>query len=98
MKRATLVLAALVLSVGGAPRVAHGGPILSVFVGYADTLRPNPFFPSPWQGSPSTSFVGYEGGLYDTGAIRIDNLSGAAITVDVKVTLLGGLLVYDIWG
>ena len=33
-------------------------PGLTVEVGYADNLRANPFFPSPWAGSPNTIFVG----------------------------------------
>jgi hypothetical protein len=95
MRRTTLVLAALVLT-GGVPCAAHGGPI-AVFVGYADDLRPSPFFPSLWQGSPDTIFVGNGNGYYDAGAIRIDNTSGATLTVDVTVTLPPGI-VYDLWG
>ena len=29
-----------------------------LFLGYADTFRPNGGFPSPWRGSPNTTFVG----------------------------------------
>ena len=32
---------------------------IAVEVGYADNLRPNGYFPNPWNGSPDTTFDGY---------------------------------------
>ena len=44
-------------------------------VGYADSLRPNAFFPDPWEGSSNTIFWGRvaASGEYDAGAIQIIN-------------------------
>lgn len=54
----------------------------TVFVGYADDLRPSGFFPSPWFGAPNTVFFGVPGGGIDTGAIRIVNTGATPITVN----------------
>ncbi len=74
---------------------------IAVEVGYADNLRPNPFFPNPWNGSPNTIFAGYNStapGAYDSGAIRIINTTTSSITVtNVTVTLANGV-VYNLWG
>jgi hypothetical protein len=53
---------------------------ITVYVGYADDLRANPNFPNPWNGSPNTIFEG--GSSFDSGAVGVQNLSGAAITVN----------------
>ena len=69
---------------------------ITVQVGYADNLRANPYFPSPWQGSPNTTFVG-DTGTQDSGAILITNNITSAITVnDVSVNVAG--VVFDLWG
>jgi len=63
---------------------------VNVYVGYADSLRPNPNLPVPWQGSPNTTFVGGVDGsnAYDSGAIRLDNTTANTVTVkDVSVVL-----------
>ena len=52
-----------------------------VQVGYADGIRGGGFFPSPWAGDAGVVFVGDTSGSADAGAIRIDNLSGATMTV-----------------
>ena len=56
---------------------------LVVYVGYADNLRTNGFFPSPWVGgsnvvsqTPSPNSI-----LFDSGAIRIDNTGTTAVTI-----------------
>ncbi len=46
---------------------------ITVFVGYADNLRPSPYFPNPWDGSPNVIFLGQHGGEFDAGAIRLQN-------------------------
>ncbi|HYS02725.1 MAG TPA: RHS repeat-associated core domain-containing protein [Candidatus Eisenbacteria bacterium] len=68
---------------------------LSVYVGYADGLRPaGSIFPFPWQGSPGVVFVG--GGCCDNGAMRFDNSSDSPITFDhVTVDISGAH--FDIW-
>jgi uncharacterized membrane protein len=72
-------------------------PGLTVEVGYADNLRPNPFFPNPWNGSPNTSFVG-GGPSFDAGALRIINNSTNPVTIsDVTVRLFDGEK-FDLWG
>src|SRR5262249_57359948 len=40
---------------------------IEVFVGYADNLRPNSSFPTPWQGPPNVGFLG-GGPSFDAGA------------------------------
>jgi hypothetical protein len=98
MRFCTLAALALasVLSLG-AWRPAQAADI-SVYVGYADNLRPSPFFPNPWDGSPNTIFVGAAPSGYDAGAIRIDNTSASAITInDVSVVLPTGPT-FDLWG
>jgi hypothetical protein len=75
----------------------NSGSGVTVQVGYSDGLRGVGFFPSPWDGSPNTVFVG-SGAPFDAGAIRIINNGSSAITVnDVTVTLPGGQT-FDLWG
>ncbi len=72
---------------------------ISVAVGYADSLRPNSFFPNPWDGAPNTSFVGDPDGGYDAGAIMITNNTGAALTInDVVVSMPWNGNSWDLWG
>jgi len=71
---------------------------ISVYVGYADNLRPSGFFPNPWQGSPNTVFIG-GGGTFDAGAVRIDNTGSSLITIDsVSVDLQRPGPVFNLWG
>src|SRR5512133_2638187 len=55
-----------------------------VYVGYADGIRANGFFPNPWQGTPGVQyFNGNSGsGQFDAGAIRITNSGASAIVVN----------------
>lgn len=64
---------------------------LVMFVGYADGLRSNPFFPSPFLGDANVLDVGHAlGQSLDAGAIRIDNTGGSPVLVDsVGVELHG---------
>jgi RHS repeat-associated protein len=80
----------------GAIRLAQVA--LAVYVGYADNLRPSGVFPTPWQGSPNVVFLG-GGPVYDAGAIRLDNATDAAMSVDrVSVDLERPGPVFDLWG
>lgn len=66
------------------PAVASTG--ISVFVGYADSLRADPTnFPTPWVGSPGTVFSGCNptsACIYDAGAVRVVNNGSSTVTVD----------------
>jgi RHS repeat-associated protein len=71
---------------------------IAVFVGYGDSLRGNPAFPNPWQGSPHTLFLG-GGGQIDAGAVRLDNLTAQPVSVDkVTVDLQRPGPLFDLWG
>jgi len=71
---------------------------VSVFVGYADDLRPAPSFPIPWQGAPNVIFIGH-GPTFDAGAIRLDNTTDNPITVDkVVVDLQRPGPAFNLWG
>src|ERR1043166_9192577 len=55
-----------------------GKAALSVYVGYADGIRPaaGSIFPYPWEGSPGVIFEGCTGSCdYDAGAVRLVNNS-----------------------
>jgi hypothetical protein len=57
---------------------------IDVYVGYVNGLRAAGFFPSPWSGDPGVVFVG-AAPPYDAGAIRVDNVTGTQMTVDVRI-------------
>ena len=80
------------------PFFQSGTGSLGVSVGYADNLRANSNFPVPWQGSPNVMFLG--GGVsFDAGAVRLDNLSDAPLTIDSVVIDLGRPgPTFNLWG
>lgn len=53
-----------------------------VQVGYADNIRPSPFFPLPWQGGSLVDTFAGAGPSYDAGAIRVINTGATDITFD----------------
>jgi len=71
-----------------------------VQVGYADDLRPSPFFPIPWAGgSLVDTFAGAQSAGYDAGAIRIINTGATTITFNsLTVDSFGDGSSYSIWG
>jgi hypothetical protein len=70
----------------------------AVQVGYADDLRPSPFFPIPWAGSPNTIFIGATPNI-DAGAIRIDNTGATPFTItNLVVDSFGDGSSFAIWG
>lgn len=74
---------------------------LNVSVGYADSLRGNPNFPVPWDGAPNIMYIGIRNNYIDGGAIRLDNPSDQAVTVqNVTVRLPNhiGTQLYNLWG
>ena len=96
MKIMSMPLIALTIGAFIAPLAAQALPF-KVFVGYADSLRPTPFFPSPYD--TADIFQGNLGSL-DTGAVRIQNTSGANIVLnDLSVQLNPGVAgpVFAIW-
>jgi len=71
---------------------------VQVSVGFADGSSASANFPTPWQNSPNTVFVG-GGTPVDAGAIRIDNTSGAPLAIDsVAVDLQRGNAQFNLWG
>jgi RHS repeat-associated protein len=86
----------LSLTLGVASFTKQTSP-LSVYVGYADGLRPaGSIFPFPWEGSPNVTFVGCPGCSYDSGALRFDNSSNAPIVLDSVTVDIGGNH-FDLW-
>lgn len=87
------VFALLVVGLAIIPSAAWAGSI-TVQVGYADNLRPNPFFPSNFCNG-GTQFDGSSGatctGQFDAGAIRIENNTGANMIVSNVVVSFGGI-------
>ena len=80
----------------------HAGS-LDVYVGYADDLRPSPFFPSPWDGSPNTIFDGFSKAAhptqdFDAGAIRIDNTGAAPFIFNQAVVTFFNGVTFNLWG
>jgi len=71
---------------------------VAVFVGYADNLRANPTFPTPWQGDANVVFIGGDP-PFDAGAVRVDNPTGSPIVVDkLTVDLQRPGPLFDLWG
>ena len=81
---AGLGILSLVTAVSSAvPASATSG--IQVFVGYADILRADATtFPTPWDGSPQTTFYGCAPTTctYDASAVRIVNNTGSTVTVN----------------
>ena len=92
-----LPLVALLLAACGA-----NASNLKLYSGYADSLNKvgvrtaPPSFPNPWRGSNGVQFIG-TADPFDAGALRVENTTGDAITVD-KVTVDIGSKHYDFWG
>nr|MDQ6899137.1 hypothetical protein [Candidatus Dormibacteraeota bacterium] len=94
------VLLAAALTVLAMPPVfAAGG--LQVYAGYADLHHgptpgtPGPNFPTPWIGDANVVTPNSTSN-WDAGAIRLDNPTGADMTVYVTVSV--GDHFYDLWG
>ena len=94
----SLAKLATVVLVVGASSVAHASSY-DVQVGYADDLRPSPFFPNPWQGGTNVDvFAGGQTAGYDAGAVRIINTGATPITFDgMTVDSFGDGASFTIW-
>ena len=90
------ICAAIGLMLASAGRAEAG---VTVSVGYADDLRPSPFFPNPWAGSPGVSvFAGAPDGGYDTGAIMVQNTGSTSTTItNLVVDSFGDGASFAIW-
>src|SRR5438094_964649 len=103
-RRVSVVLCALLVMVATSMMAApsHAAQGVQIFVGYGDNdpIRPAPTqFPTPWEGDQNVIFQGCQPAancLYDSGAVRVQNNSGAAITVDAVVVHFDACA-YDIW-
>lgn len=73
---------------------------VNVYVGYADGLRPSPFFPTPWAGDAKVQhFAGQVTNDIDAGAILVQNTGSTAITIsDLLVDGFGDGASFHIWG
>ena len=92
-KRILILMGALLLITVS----ASAGNIV-VYVGYADNLRPSGFFPTPWLGGSGVVSQTPSGQSLDTGAIRIDNNTGAAVTIsNFTATFNAGAVVFNFW-
>jgi hypothetical protein len=85
---AIMALAVLCCIVLAAPLHAAS---YTVYVGYADGLRANGFFPSIWQGDAGVTFIGNSpGNAYDAGAIMIRNTGSTSLVVNSVSALING--------
>ena len=89
------VLAGLVI----APTISPAATF-DVLVGYADNLRASGFFPTTWLGDAGVVSETSAAGLFDSGAVRIDNTGATTLHIsNFTVTMNGGTgAVYNIWG
>jgi len=76
---------------------------VEVQVGYADGLRPSPFFPNPWSGGANVAlFAGFgtAGPMdFDAGAIRVINNGASPFTINnLVVDGFGDGASYSLWG
>jgi hypothetical protein len=78
--------------------LARAGSI-DVKVGYADGLRANGFFPSPWSGDAGVVFDGRTSGTFDDGAVRIDNTGASNVTIsNIFVDSFENGASFALWG
>lgn len=82
----------------GLPQPANAAGSYQVFVGYADNLRPSPFFPSPWMGDPLTGLFAGTGPTFDAGAVGIFDNGATPITINDMKVVLGGGQTFQLWG
>jgi PEP-CTERM motif len=94
-----LLSTALLVSVAGGLGVTEARADVNVFVGYADSLRPSGFFPTPWLGASGVVSESSSAQLFDAGAVRIDNTGASAVTISgMTVQMNGGSgPTYAIW-
>src|SRR5947207_10000037 len=83
LPRALTICAAIMFTVAGPFLSGHAAAQgYQVYVGYADDIRPSPFFPIPWQGDPTVGLFSGSPAPFDAGAIRVLNTDAVNITID----------------
>jgi hypothetical protein len=90
-----------VLALASTAREARASIVFDVKVGYADGLRAGGFFPNPWGGDPGVIFDGRTPtGVFDDGAIRIDNKGTSPFTISNVVvdSFENGAASFALWG
>ena len=72
---------------------------VSIYVAYAENERSPVYFPDPWLGSPKTTFLGYPGPAWDTGAILILNTgtTNVVLSQGAKVDGFADGSSYQLW-
>jgi len=93
MKLSVLISAVLSLGVNTALSAAN----ITVYVGYADNLRPSGFFPTPWLGASNVVSETPSGQSLDTGAVRIDNTGATPVSITNFNVKLGGGQSFSLW-
>src|SRR5438270_12146092 len=88
---------ALTIAVLGMMCLPMAAGSITIYVGYADSLRATGFFPTPWLGDPGVVSETPPGQSLDTGAIRIDNNTGASIVISGMTVALGGGQTFNFW-
>lgn len=103
--RLSVVACAAALLAGGAftgaAQQARASGGVQVFVGYADSLRPNIVnFPTPWEGSPGVIYEGCSPSsscVFDAGAARVVNNTGSPVIVNSVILHFSAGCTYNIW-
>jgi hypothetical protein len=97
MLRQRKVTLTLLLAIAISPSLTRADS-LSVYVAYADNLRPSGFFPSLWLGDPNVVSQSSANMSFDSGAVRIDNTGASAINItNFSVSLDNGAYTFNIW-
>ena len=100
LTRKWIALLAFAAGAGLFSAYATAAGSFEVYVGYADDLRPSPFFPNPYGGADI--FQGNLGSL-DTGAVRIRNSGATNLTLNNLVVTLNpagggpGTQTFSLW-
>jgi hypothetical protein len=93
-----MLLASAVLVAGGLSLSSASAGAITVYVGYVDNLRASGFFPSVWLGGSNVVSQTPNGQSLDAGAIRIQNTTGAAVTIsNFQVTFPGTFGTFAMW-
>jgi hypothetical protein len=96
MNRIKLASGAVFLALALSVTLSAGS--ISVYVAYADNLRPSGFFPTPWLGGTGVVSQSATAQSFDSSAIRVDNNTGASITIsDFMTTFNAGAVMYNFW-
>ncbi len=62
---------------------------VAIYVAYAENERTPVYFPDPWMGSPKTTFLGYPGPSWDTGAVLLHNTGTTNVVLWQLVSIVG---------